>query len=742
MTARTLPVAVIAACVLAGTAVLGQQAPQPQAPVFRTNTELVEVDVVVVDKAGKRVHGLTQDDFIVRDRRQPQTIETFTEVRRDLERAAGAHVLPASVRRDVAANTVDDAARLVVVVLDDLHVWQGRSEVVKEIARKLVNELDPGSAMALLQTGGEHSTEVTTDRARLLESIEHFVGRRPVRRPLGPCSPSSARFDPETLITAGSGCDIQFVFSNRGLYRSLQDAAEILGRASARRKAFVLLSENLVNDPRWLRADGGSPLSGLSDSSGYAAGDPAGLSPVNPVNADDYAVLDMMNALWRGNVATYAIDPRGEVTSQKLMEECFPEPPERRDPLGRIVEDPCVTPFRSDSWVRVAQDGLGTITEATGGFAVTNTDNFATGASTILDDFDQYYLLGFYTADLTSKGFRAIDVQVRGRPDLTLRYRRGYIIHPDDEAKAARKNETRDPLHVLVDHPLATSGLPLRLHAIPLPHSGNRSKVAIALELTLPRSAMTSETELERLLDDIQYGVYAVDLNGVKVRQYLGSRARVALRPRPGLTSPPEHVTYQIAIEMELPAGRYQLRASAISAKLGQGGSVYLSVDIPDFSKSDLAMTDLLVGYADGLRVPVAHDRRDLTTMTLVRPTQFNRWIDTTSPRPVYEPTTTSTTLRSPLPFEPTLDRTFARSDSMRLFFTTAQRRRLPATATISALAADGTTVVTFSRDLSKAGDLDVRLPLGQLEPGAYRLRVVVADGRASDAKEIGFVVR
>src|SRR6186997_1245595 len=59
----------------AGTTIVAT-AQQPQRPpVFRTNTELVEIDVVVIDKDGKRVHGLTKDDFVLKDRKKPQAIE-------------------------------------------------------------------------------------------------------------------------------------------------------------------------------------------------------------------------------------------------------------------------------------------------------------------------------------------------------------------------------------------------------------------------------------------------------------------------------------------------------------------------------------------------------------------------------------------------------------------------------------------------------------------------------------------
>lgn len=704
-----------------------------QRPVFRSNTELVEIDVVVVDTDGNRVHGLTKDDFILRDRRRPQAIETFTEVRRDVERTVETPRPPNTTRVDVAANTAAEAGRLVVLVLDDLHVFQGRTDTVKDIARKVVEELGPESSMALIQTGGEYSAEVTTDRTRLLASIDRFKGRRPVRRPVQACDPNPARKDPERLIEEGPGCDIQDVDINRRLYQSLEDAARILGGRDQRRKAFILVSEHVAKDITGV-FDGGVGIPGRN------------LAVVGPVPSHDYALLDMMNRMRRGNVATYAIDPRGEVTAAEMMLECFPGEARSTGPQliagSPIGPDPCEgneehAPQSWTSWVRQAQKGLHVIADETGGFAITNTDDFTGGISRILGDIDNYYLLGFYTTDVTSKGYRPVEVSVRDRPDLTLRYRQGYEIRPNDESPAEAK---RDPLHRLVDSALPTSDLPLRLYAVPMPAEGhgNRSRVAVSLELTVARAHLAGTSD-DRLLDDIRYGVYAVDVKGAKVREHLGSGAKVALRPRPGLTTPPDQVTYQLAIEMDLPAGRYQLRASATSDKLQAGGSVYLSLDVPDYSKVDLALSDLLIAYADGPRVPVARDRRDslvVTSQVAVQGTGMP--MAARGMRPGATPPPPAPLL----PFEPTLDRAFTSADVLRLHFKAVQRQRRSLLATISALTADGTTVVTFDRDLPSSGELDIKLPLAQLAPGAYRLDVLVSDGTRTARKDIGFVVR
>ena len=49
-----------------------------QRPVFRTTRELVSVDVVVRDRDGNIVRGLTPADFEVREDGRPQPLETFT----------------------------------------------------------------------------------------------------------------------------------------------------------------------------------------------------------------------------------------------------------------------------------------------------------------------------------------------------------------------------------------------------------------------------------------------------------------------------------------------------------------------------------------------------------------------------------------------------------------------------------------------------------------------------------------
>src|SRR5262245_1503892 len=80
----------------------GRPSAEQQQQVFRSRTDLVQVDTVVVDKDGRPVHGLTKDDFELFDNRKPQEIVAVTEVQHD-RAVLGADVPPPHI--DVATNS-------------------------------------------------------------------------------------------------------------------------------------------------------------------------------------------------------------------------------------------------------------------------------------------------------------------------------------------------------------------------------------------------------------------------------------------------------------------------------------------------------------------------------------------------------------------------------------------------------------------------------------------------------------
>ena len=691
---------------------LGAALLAPQQPTFRSTVDLVQVDVVVTDASGERVRGLKASDFTLVDRGKPQAIAAFEEVSRRHDDPPGAAPLPAlprTVRRDVANNQGVQADRLVVLVVDDLHIWKDRTTRSKEIARKVLADLGAQSSMAVLFTSGERSTQVTQDPAVLEAAIDTLRGRQSWRRPhSGTDRMTGGRIDPEmsaeaalAVVGATQAVSAQQFFDNMQQYKTLQDAARILGGGDARRKAFVLLSEGIGKDLSGIfgamRPEGDVPQGGLT----YATtGDIAALTTVSPSSYHAQALIDMMESMRRSNVATYAIDPRGRVESKDLARECFPAPNPDRDPCSEGMTD-WVSP------VRQAQHGLEMISDASGGFAVTNTDDFTGGVRRIVDDLDQYYLLGFYPSDAKGKGYRLLDVKVPAHPDWKLRFRRGYM--PGGAASAAAKDA--DPLTALSTGILPQTDLPLRLTAVASPGAAGLAHVVLALEVSSPLRDLQEADGKVR--DTLKYEVLVVDEKKSKVRSVGGLEGRLVLSPSAEPDAAvPDTVSYQVTHALDVLPGRFEFRVSAMSAKLAKGGSVYLSVDVPDFRAAPLALGTIGIGYADGARVPVAPTTGSRATATV--------------------------------PFPLTLDREFMASDTLRIVVEAAAPAGAALTPAVEVIDAAGAVVASPSPSFTAGPPLRIEaaIPLGGLTPGPYIVRAILRDGAKEAVREAGFAVK
>jgi VWFA-related protein len=701
------------AAIALGTGLLAQG----QTPTFKSRADLVQVDVIVVDKDNAPVRGLQQSDFILRDRGKPQDIATFDEVSRDTQRAQASAALPAGVPRDVSDNQDAQSSRLVVLVFDDLHIWRDRTERAKEIGRKVLAELGPQSSMAVLFTSGDHSTNLSTDHTALAAAIETFKGRQSWRRPHPSIdAQTGARLDPEMSaeqqlanINKTQSTKVQDFFDNMNQYKTLQDAARLLGGGDLRRKAFVLISEGIGKDLHGLfgamATSGDIPEGGA----GYAAGDVSALNSVAPTTYHDFALIDMMDAMRRSNVATYAIDPRGKVDSADLLRECSPAPAfgaAQNGGSGSAMGDPCSQGLSDfESPLRQAQSGLSILSEASGGFAVTNTNDFTGGLERIIQDLDHYYLLGFYPADQKGSGFRMLDVRVPDHPDWKLRFRRGYT--PEAEAKIPKNSTAMTQLSAGV---LPKGDLPMRLTAIPLPGaSPDMTRVALALEVTAPVRALRDPDG--KLRDTLKYEVLAVNEKKARVRSLGGLEGKLTLVPTGRPEDAPTSVSYQVAESVDIPPGRYELRVSATSERLSKGGSVYLDLDVPDLRSPQMSIGGVALTYADGPRVAVA-------------PPAVRR-------------------AASPLPFAPTMDRVFTSSDTLRVYFEAISRSQR-VSASLDVVDESGRRVLSVVPALVPGDPLRVTdvVPLRSLAPGPYTLRVTLTDGSRTVTRDVGFAVR
>jgi VWFA-related protein len=136
----------------------GQQTP-PAGPTFRINSNLVFLDVTVVDKKGRPVvTGLTKDDFTITDDGKPQRIFSFDA--------------PAT-----GAKTADDAPAT-ILVLDLLNTpFEDTSFARYSIRRYLALQperlISPTELMVLNNTSLDMVQAYTRNRADLMYALEH-----------------------------------------------------------------------------------------------------------------------------------------------------------------------------------------------------------------------------------------------------------------------------------------------------------------------------------------------------------------------------------------------------------------------------------------------------------------------------------------------------------------------------------------------------------------------------------------
>ena len=289
--------AVIACVWIAGlltVSTYGQQAgeqEQLRPPTFRTGTNLVRVDVSVMDKDGKPVRTLSADDFELRENGALQSISSFK-----LVEATGQPTddlsLPIRSPQHAAAEAARDDVRVFVIFWDEYHIDQFGSAVRarEQLSHFVMQAFGPTDLVAMMDPLTPVSAlRFTRERRALADQVHLLRGRR------GLYVPARSAIEEAHLR---NGQDVERIRS-QVTTTALKSAIMHLGTLRQGRKAVVFVSESLGRlgqdtvrvvsdlirtandnntaiytvDPRGLQAGsagfGGSPmLAALADSTG------------------------------------------------------------------------------------------------------------------------------------------------------------------------------------------------------------------------------------------------------------------------------------------------------------------------------------------------------------------------------------------------------------------------------------------------------------------------------------------
>jgi hypothetical protein len=228
------------------------------------------------------------------------------------------------------------------------------------------------------------------------------------------------------------------------------------------------------------------------------------------------------------------------------------------------------------------------LASVTGGFTILRAGELAAGLTQIFRESGSYYLLGYEAPDRPGTGFRNLEVRVN-RPDLLVRARTGYFPRPSGKRKPS--DVAPPALAVANAGVLPAKDLPLRLAVAPFAIEG-KTEAAVTIVAGLSRPAPEA-----RITEDVSLLVQAFTPIGDR-RGSVRRNANVTMVPGAG------DARLELRTRIDLKPGRYELRIAAASRSQAKSGSVYYSLEVPDFWKLPLSLSGVVVSVTPAVPAP------------------------------------------------------------------------------------------------------------------------------------------
>ena len=168
-------IAVAAAATLSGQA-------GPSQPSFPTQAEAITVDVVVLDRDGQPVAGLTKEDFTLLDGGQAQPIVGFEERRAPTgpaTRAAATDAVPERVATNIPSG--HERGRVLVILIDDLGLTATTAQQLgPALARWIREKADASDEITIQTSSGDlwWSAEAGAGRGDLVAVLDRLRGKK------------------------------------------------------------------------------------------------------------------------------------------------------------------------------------------------------------------------------------------------------------------------------------------------------------------------------------------------------------------------------------------------------------------------------------------------------------------------------------------------------------------------------------------------------------------------------------
>ena len=541
------------------------QAPRQPATVFRSGTELVLVNVVVRDKSGAVVRGLTRDDFAITEDDKPQTVTSFDFEELDKADApalaggtssaeATQVILPpkpaarsADATPAAAPAKVDMRGRRLIVLFFDLSSMQPEEvqRAVKAAHDYVDQKLSPADliAVASFSTSLNVDQDFTADRAQLARAIDAYGGVGGQGFDAGTTGDAEDTPDNGNAFTAD---DTEFnIFNTDRRLDALQTLADQLSGIE-QKKSVIYFS------------------SGMSQQ-----------GTDNQVQLR--RTVDRAN---RANVSIYAADMRG---LQAMVPGGDATQGSRR---GTSTFSGASTRNQFSS-MAATQDTLTTMAEDTGGRAFFDANSFGAVFDKVVNDTSAYYVLGYSSTNPARDGrFRRIKVRLK-RTDLKLEYRSGYYA-PRDFAHSTKDDREQQLQDQLISD-LSSTDLSAFVSTSFFRVGDNRYFIPLSVVVPGYQIPITKTTAKDKATVDV-LGVVRDDQ-----RRPVG-RIRDTVRLSTDAADELKKKTVQYETGFEMPPGKYHVKVVVRENQDGTFGAYETDVVVPDLKKDSVKLSSVVLG--------------------------------------------------------------------------------------------------------------------------------------------------
>ncbi len=449
---------------------------------------IVNVDTVVTDKRGDRVHGLRKEDFEIYENGVLQPITNFAEYASERTATSISPSTPSSAVSAAGETTPSlqpppVQRRTIIVFVERFQLAAFRSDPVFAAMKKLLHEtVRPGDrVMVVTWNRGIMSTRLpfTDNSAQIAKAIDAIAARTSTidvdpNDDLQREVDAIATWEAEMAALGSKGIGVPDIPSESGLSFFMEENAKMSARNA------------LLDEQRKVQT-----LNALMRSAGGAEGKKVLLLATHRLSM--YAGAE---ALFTAGAATLPSDFRAQFDGKPLIRSLietanangFTIYPIYAEGLG---SNTVVSPqYRSMQPKNASFDYLVLNNETpmleyvareTGGMTAWGSKDVTNLLPHVVDDFESYYSLA-YSATHGKSASRSIEVKVR-RPGLTARARRQFL--PKSEAT---KMDDRVIATLFGNAPPASFDVKVRLA---MPKLDEKKHYRIPITIEVPISALT-----------------------------------------------------------------------------------------------------------------------------------------------------------------------------------------------------------------------------------------------------------